>query len=372
MRPIHVRLFGALAGTVFALSACGPSPTASQPGTGGSGKAVYNQLNAVPVGGQRARARELAKAEGGVLTLYTSLTADVADAITKVFTAQTGIKVNVFRGNSETVLQRILQESSANRLGNDVVETNFVEMAAMTTQGLLGDYTGGALAKVDQVGRFEHWTADRYNIFLPAWNTSVIKAGQEPRSWEELADPRFDGKTTMEMSDSDWYAALTLYWQQQGRSPAQIDDLWKRIVQGAKVTKGHTTMMSLLEAGQTGLDAMNYSYITQRAEAQGAPVSYRSADGIAHTPAFPRPNGVAMMQNAKHPASAWLFYDWMLSDGQKILAQQHLTPVTKVPGDTSLDGLTLQRFPVTELSHNGKQWQDRYDALLRGVPTLNG
>jgi iron(III) transport system substrate-binding protein len=373
MQTQHLRLVGALVGSVLALSACSAAPTTGQPGTSGPGKgnAVFDRFNALPADQQRDKARGQAKAEGGEISLYTSLTADVADAVSKAFTAQTGIKVTVFRGNSETVLQRVLQESSANRLGNDVVETDFSEMATLAEQGLLGDYKGANLNKVDQAGKFNHWTADRYNIFLPAWNTNLIKPGQEPRSWEDLADPRFDGKISLEVTDSDWYASVTLYWQQQGKSQTQIDDLWKAIVQGGKVTKGHTTMMSLLGAGQTGLDAMNYSYITERAKQGGAPVSYRSADGIARTPAFPRPNGVGMMRNAKHPAAAWLFYDWLLGDGQKVLAQQHLTPSTKVVGDNSLDGITLQKFPVTELSEHGKQWQDRYDALLRGVPTQN-
>ena len=46
--------------------------------------------------------------------MYTSMTSDVAGAVTKAFTDQTGIKVNLYRADSETVLQRILQEASAN------------------------------------------------------------------------------------------------------------------------------------------------------------------------------------------------------------------------------------------------------------------
>jgi hypothetical protein len=41
--------------------------------------------------------------------------------------------------------------------------------------------------------------------------------------------------------------------------------------------------------------------------------------------------------------------------------------VTKVPGDTSLDGVTLTTFDVEELAKNGAQWQTKYDELLRGV-----
>jgi iron(III) transport system substrate-binding protein len=296
------------------------------------------------------------------------MTADVADAVTKAFTAQTGVKVTVFRGNSETVLQRVLQESSARRPGADVVETNFLEMQTLANQKAFTAYTGGGLAGVQQAAKFDLWTASRFNVMLPAWNTNLIPAGQEPKTWEDLADPRFKGKITLEVSDSDWYENLTKYWLDHGKTQAQVDALWQGIIGNAKVTKGHTVMIGLLGAGQTPMDAMNYSYITERAKEQGAPVAYRSADGVAHVPAFPRPNGVGMLSGAKHPAGAWLFYDWLLTDGQKVLVQQHLTPASKVEGDSSLDGITLVGYDVDGLTKDSGTWDKRYDALLRGVP----
>jgi iron(III) transport system substrate-binding protein len=134
-----------------------------------------------------------------------------------------------------------------------------------------------------------------------------------------------------------------------------------------KTAKGHTTMMELLGAGQTPMDGMNYSYITERAKQDGAPVAYRGADGTTSVPGFPRPNGVGTVKDAAHPNAAWLFNDWILSDGQKNLVDMHLTPVRKVPGDTSLDGITLAPFDVAELSKNAAAWDQKYDELLRGV-----
>jgi iron(III) transport system substrate-binding protein len=355
---------------MLALAGCGGSVTANNPAAGGadtSAAGVYTALNGLPGDQQRAEALKRAKAEG-TLSLYTSLTADVADAVVKAFTQQTGVKVTVFRGNSETVLQRVLQESSAHRLGADVVETNFLEMQTLANQQALATFTGVSQAGLPAPAKFDRWTGTRFNLMLPAWNTNLIPAGQEPRTWEDLADPRFKGKLTLELSDSDWYENLTNYWLSHGKTQAEVDALWKAIVANAKVAKGHTTMIGLLGAGQTPMDAMNYSYITERAKQQGAPVSYRSADGIAHVPAFPRPNGVGMLAAAKHPAAAWLFYDWMLTDGQQVLVQQHLTPATKVSGDTSLDGITLVGYDVAGLTRDTKTWDTRYDALLRGVP----
>ena len=358
----------------LALGACGKSVTSGGTGGGAAGASadkVYQQLNSLPADQQRAKAIELAKKEG-TLELYTSLTDELVAPVKESFEKQTGVKMNVFRAASETVLQRALQESSANRTGNDAIETNFGEMGTLAKQGVLADYRGSAYGGVPESGRFQGWLADRLNIMLPAWNTKLIKPGQEPRSWEDLADPRFKGKLTMELTDSDWYENVTKSWQRAGKSQAQIDELWRKIVANANVAKGHTVMAELLGAGQTAVDAMNYSYITQNTADKGAPVAYRSADGIAHTVGFARPQGVGMMKGAKHPAAAWLFNDWMLNEGQKLLVSLGLTPSVKVPGDKSLQGVTLEPYDVKGLTADSKTWDDRYDRLLRGLKQIGG
>jgi iron(III) transport system substrate-binding protein len=375
MRSTSLGLLAVTGVMALAATACGGGAADSGQVAGGNAgatnddKGTYAQIAALPRDQQRAKAEELAKAEGS-LSLYTSMTQDVADAVAKKFQDQFGIKVTVFRANSETVLQRILQESQANRLGGDAVETNFLEMETLSKEGDLVAYDGAALDRVKDTGKFTNWTATRFNVFLPAWNTNLIRPGEEPRSWEDLADPKYKGKITLEISDSDWYENVTKYWLDHGRTQQQVDDLWKRIVANSKAAKGHTTMMELLGAGQTPMDAMNYTYITERARQEGAPVAYRLQDGTNPMPAFARPNGVGMLKGAKHQAAAWLFYDWMLTDGQKVLVDLHLTPSTDVPGDESLRGINLVPFDVTTLTRDSATWDKKYDAQLRGITKI--
>ena len=372
---MKTRSLAAPVAAVLLLAGCGGGLADSgQQGTAPSGaataaRAVYDEIAALPKDQQRAKAVELAKPEG-TLSLYTSMTQDLAKPIIEKFQRQFGITVNLFRANSETIVQRTLQESQANRPGADAVESDFAEMSALAGENLFADHRGAALDRVKD-GRFAHWTADRLNLFLPAWNTTEIRPGDEPRSWEDLADPKYRGKITVELSDSDWYANVTNYWLAHRKTQAQVDELWRGIVANAKAAKGHLVMMQLLGAGQTAIDAMNYTYITQQAASAGAPVAYRLLDGTNPVPAFPRPNGVGMLAAAQHPAAAWLFYDWMLTEGQQVLVDQHLTPSTEVPGDNSLTGLNIVGFDTASLVRDGKAWDDRYDAALRGVQQVS-
>lgn len=368
-----LRYAAAALAAVVGIAACGSSPTENggtgAPGGGDKSAAdVYQRLNKLPADQQQSAALKTAKKEGGTLSLYTSYDPSALDAVTKGFQKQFGIRVKAYRAHSEDVLVRVQQESQAGRIGVDAVETNFLEMANLADLGVFAEYHGANLDRVPKGDRFGTWNADRLNIFVPVWNTDIIKPGQEPHSWADLASPRFDGKLVLEQGDYDWFTSLTLYWQHKGKSKAEIDKLWKGIVDHAKVAKGHTGIMSLLSAGQTGLFVSQYSHIAQVYVDKDAPVTYRSANGKVPVPGFPRPQGVGIMKGAPHPATAWLFAHWLLSTaGQQILADVDASAVTNVPGDKSTQGITLAEFPTQEIHKNDKLWSGRYDALLRGV-----
>lgn len=357
-------------GLTFALVSCGTSPTASNPAGAESSAAVakYQEYEALKGQERRERLLQDAKAEGE-LSLYTSMTADVANAITKAFTDQTGVKVNLYRAASETVLQRLLQEAGANHPGADVVETNDREMGAIGQENLAAPYTGERRDMVAEAGRFDSWTATRYNLFAPSWNTNKVPEGQQPKSWEDLADPKWNGQLAMELSDYDWYLTLYTYWQEHGKSDAEIDRLFSEMADGAKVVKGHTVMGELLSAGQFSVAASNYSYLVQRVADKGAPVAYQPFV----QPVIARPQGAALMKNAAHPAAALLFVDWLLTEGQQILVDLSLTPSIEPAGlKDPLEGLEVIPVDVDKLLTESKQWSDKYTALLEKSDPVGG
>lgn len=145
------------------LAACGggaadvgsaPGRTSDGPGAGTAAEQVYARLNSLDAG-----AREAAIAgekKEGELSLYSSVTEAVAGEIAKDFTNDYGIKVNVFRGTSETIMQRALQEGKAGRPGADVIQSNIVEMTALAGEGQFGEYKGPTLANVPDHLKFDH------------------------------------------------------------------------------------------------------------------------------------------------------------------------------------------------------------------------
>jgi iron(III) transport system substrate-binding protein len=362
-------LLVAAVGLTLAMVSCGAPPTAPPTGSGpAAGDSKFQQYEGLKGSERHDRLVKDAKTEGE-MSLYTSMTSDVAGSVTKAFTDQTGIKVNLYRADSETVLQRILQEARANHGGADVVETDALEMASLGKEQLVQPYTGERRDLVGEEGKFDNWTADRYNLFAPSWNTTKVPAGDQPKTWEDLANPKWDGGLAMELNDYDWYLTLYEYWQSHGKSTAEIDRLFTDMANGAKVVKGHTVMGEMLSAGQYSVAASNYSYIVQKAVNKGAPVAYQPFV----QPVIARPQGAAPLKSAPHPAAALLFQDWLFSEGQQVFVDEGLTPSIEPQNlKDPLEGLEVIPVDVKQLLDKQKEWSDRYNALLSRSDKVGG
>ncbi|GLZ07804.1 hypothetical protein Acsp03_52700 [Actinomadura sp. NBRC 104412] len=322
-----------IAAVLVLCAACGGSPTAEQ-GSGGqaaSGGDRYAPIAAAVKGldGQARRAElvELAKKEKQ-LKWYTSLNEDVARKLLDAFTKATGVRVTLYRAGSENVRNRVLEEVKAGFAGADVVETNGPEMVAMADGNAFAPLNAPVTANLVEGSKRPTWTVSRFNIFAVAWNTDLVKPGQQPTTYADLADPKWDGRMAMEIEDYDWYWALREYLTTDGgMTPAQVQDYFNKIADGAAFTNGHTTMRQLLVAGEYALVTSDYSYGISEVAADGAPVAWKDPKPVQ--PLFARPNGVGLVRNAANPAGAQLFAEWLLSDGQPVLRDSNIDPSRK-------------------------------------------
>ena len=360
---MNKHLAGCLAAAVMlGVSACGGSPTAgnsaSTAAESSAAEQVYEQINGLSGDERNQTLLDMAKKDGQ-LTLYTSNT-DMDDVV-KAFEDKYGLHVETYRANSETVLQRVIQESTAGYQGADIVETNAGELNAMQQQQLLSPYEGELRDKVRPEGRKDGWTADRFNAFVVGWNSSKVAPGSEPKSLTDLADPKWKGRVGLEIGDYDWYAAMFKYYQSKGMSDADIATFFTQLAGNSKITKGHTVMGELLSAGQFDVAASVYSHTVDNAAAKGASVAWK-ADGKPIEPVVLRPNGAGLMKSAKHPAAAMLFLDFLLTDGQQAIADANR--IGAVPtADDPLAGVETVSVPEEDLLDNPRKWSDDYKRI---------
>ena len=76
-------------------------------------------------------------------------------------------------------------------------------------------------------------------------------------------------------------------------------------------------------------------------------------------PVVLRPNGAGLMKSAKHPATAMLFLDFLLTDGQQAIAGANR--IGAIPtADDPLAGVQTVSVPEEELLNNAQKWSDAY------------
>ncbi len=363
---------------VTTLTACGGSPTAQSPSAGGgsdresselatSAKEAYDRFN--DLSGQE-RTDELVKCaeEEGALNVYTSNTDmdDLVDAFGDLY----DIDVNVYRAGSETVLQRILQEDEAGYYGADLFETNALELGVAAQEGLLYPYESELRESVREEGRqAKEWTATRFNSFVVGWNTDKVQPGQEPKALEELAEPQWKGRVSMELGDVDWFTALHDYYVEKGMSEDEFTDFMTRLASNSQIAKGHTTQGELLSAGQFDVAVSSYSHTIDKAAADGAPVSYRPEGGEPIQPIVVRPNGIGLVTTATNPCAAVLFVDFELTGGQEVF-RENFRVGSIAGGEDPLNGLEVVPVPEEKLLEDPDTWNKAYEDVVANGQAL--
>lgn len=264
---------------------------------------------------------EGAKREGEV-SVYTSLVPEDMAAIAAAFEKKYAIKVRYWRASSEKVLQRALTEARSGRYDVDLVETNGPELEAMHREKILAVAASAHDADLMPAAIQPHreWVGLRLNLFVQAYNTNLVKAADLPRSYRDLADPKWKGKLTIEAEDTDWFAAVV-----KGLGEQEGLKLFNDIAatNGLATRKGHTLLATLVASGEVPLALTLYSHNIDRLKQKGAPI-----DRFTIQPAYARVNGIGLARKVPHPHAAVLFYDFMLdTEAQAILEKRNYVPI---------------------------------------------
>ena len=244
----------------------------------------------------------------GTLTLYSSAPTEDTGALIAAFEAKyRGVKVRLWRGGSEAILTRTVAESRAGRFDADVIETAGPEMEALAREKLLVPF--GTPTDPDRT-----WIETRYSVFAAAYNTSVVAAADVPHRYEDLLDPKWKGRLGIEADDVGWFSAVVgMLVERKGL------DLFRDIVarNGISIRKGHSLLTNLVVSGEVPLALTAYGYRVDRLKKAGAPI-----DKSYLPPLIALPTGIALLSKAPHPFAAALFNNFMLADGQAIMADR--------------------------------------------------
>jgi len=297
-----------------------------------------------------------AKKEGEV-AVYTSLISEDLTSLSQAFEKKYGVKVKGWRASSEKVLQRAVTEARANRAEADVLETNGPELEAMHREKILAPFKSPHMKDLMPQALRPHseWVGTRINLFVHSYNTNLVKKEELPKTYADLANPRWKGKLGIEAEDEDWFAMVVRELGEQ-KGLQTFRDIAKN---GFSVRKGHTLLAGLVGSGEIPFALTTYSHGAQKQKDKGAPV-----DWYAIEPAIGRANGVAIMRKPAHPHAAALFADFILSpEGQAILRKGGYLPANLKLNDPAQKMALKFVDPAVVLDESDK-WKKLWDEIV--------
>jgi len=199
------------------------------------------------------------------------------------------------------------------------------------------------------------WFPDRMNYFVVGYNTTKVKRGDIPATYEGFTDPKWKGRIALEATDAEWMATLIK------TSPGNKGtDLVRKIAAlQPSLRKGHVLLASLVAAGEVPVGLAMYNSNIETLKRKGAPIDF-----VPVQPVVARPQGIGVARNAPHPNAAALFAEFVLSpDGQKLFESMGRVPAsTKITSEFNkfpfvvIDPVTV----LDEATKWDKQWNDLF------------
>ena len=258
--------------------------------------------------------------EGGTLNFYATLAQVNASRILPVFEKRfPGIKINHVDATSDKLVARAVTEARGGRTLADILQVPLENVSQAQDQKLLLETTLPESAAYDAGMKGTFWVASDLQFLIAAWNTNLVKKEEEPKQFEDFADPRWKNRLIAEPRDLEMLLGFAKY---KFKDDEKAIALWKKIAaNNVEFHSGHSQLAELLVAGQAAVCLTCYSHHYPSRIKKGAPLNYMLSEGVASI------NATAIFKDAPHPNTALLFARWMASvDGQKAMAQGGRTP----------------------------------------------
>jgi iron(III) transport system substrate-binding protein len=299
---------------------------------------------------------EAAQKEGSLL-LYTAMPREYVNMLNEPFEKKYGIKVTVWQAVGESILQRVLNESRS-APAVDVVHSTSTLLEALSRENVLQAIHSPVQKTLLPAALPKHhmYASDLQYVVVQAYNTNKVKKDDLPKTYEDLLDPKWKGKLSIEASDNDWLASVI-----NDMGAEKGTQFFKDLVASntLSVRQGHTLMVSLVAAGEVPLALTVYQYSAEQAKKKGAPV-----DWFAIEPAVSIFSGVGVAKKAPHPNAALLYYDYMLGpDAQAILAKIGYPPTSTLV-ESPVKGIKIKYLDGAALLDGQAKSESQFKTLI--------
>jgi ABC-type Fe3+ transport system substrate-binding protein len=280
---------------------------------------------------------DAAKKEGQLTWYTTQIINQLARPAAEAFEKKYGIKVNYVRADSNEVSLRLLNEGKAGRMQADVFDGTGAA-AGLKKEGLVAKWVPDNAKRlpsqyVDQEG---YWVATNLYVLTPGYNTELVKKGSEPRTFQDLLDPKWRGKIVWNSgstsSGAPGFIAVILNEMGEERGKAYLRELAKQNIAGLAVAARQ--VLDQVIAGEYAIALNIFNNHAVISAEKGAPSAW-----IPMEPALAVLSCLSLTKDAPRPNAGKLFMEFLISEeGQRLYRDAGYLPVDPAvpPEDPSL------------------------------------
>ncbi|MFB9375356.1 ABC transporter substrate-binding protein [Kineococcus gynurae] len=295
-----------LAGGALGLSACAPPPSYELVSPAGA----VDTTDGLLIDGELVADAALfaAAREEGRVSLYTGYVENSEKEVVKAFTADTGIAVEMIRLVPNRLLERVLSEQGAGRLGADVVRSSDpANVERMFAAGVFTPHVVPGFDELDDTVRYEG--GSYYRCFDPAftfgYNTALVDEADRPTSWHDLVDPRWKGRLGITQAGAGGSSLSLTRFQLEVLGPEWLEAL---AANEPRIFDSSGAMQESLARGEIDVSTAVVSSLNI-SMAKNAPVQFVvPEEGFALYDYF-----VGVAGSASHPNAAQVFLNWNMS-----------------------------------------------------------
>jgi iron(III) transport system substrate-binding protein len=315
------------------------------------GAALY-ALTAVPVAAQQR------------VSIYTAHTANIVERMIPDFEKATGIKADVVKAGSGDIINRVKAEAANPKC--DVIWSIGAELLEANTD-LLEAYTPKESAMIaDAFKSNSAWIpyTGILNVFVV--NTKKLKPEEYPKSWADLAQPRF--KNLISMADAEKsgsaYMQLNTFLAIYGDKPAGWDK-FKGVFNNLNVSASSGAVPRFVNDGEAvvGVTLEDNAYLYLKG---GGPVAIvYPEDGTSAIA-----DGMALCKRAPNAAAGKVFIDWALSAPVQEMVVQELgrRPIRKdakpMASLKPIEQIKLVKYDIQNAASKRQEYLDKWRALM--------
>ena len=281
----------------------------------------------------------------GEVVLYSSNSVDAINAVTEEFNKKyPDIRISSVRGSTGAMMQRIKAEAANPRA--DIFWSGGFAVLGLYEE-FFAPYKSPEAAGVQAIYKSPRdlWLGTNAHVMVIMVNKRALKGDPMPRTWSDLANPRWKDRLVVSDPEKTSSSLATLWGINEAIGPEPL----KGIARNATIVSTASQVFDGVAKGEFAV-GMTMEYAAQEYVAGGQ----KDIEVVYPTEGtYIAPEGMALVKNSPNPAETRKFYDFLASkQAQEMLAKKFFRRPIRDDVDTTTVGLPrTDAFKATATDH---------------------